>query len=455
MNARDKFGTRIGFIMVSAGCAIGIGNVWKFPYVAGQNGGAFFVVLYLFFLVALGVPIMTMELAIGRASRKSAVGGYKALEKPGKKWHIHGWVCMIGNWLLMMYYTTVAGWMVGYFWKFLTGTFEGVTVDKSDAVFESMLGSPSELMILMAIVVVAGFLVCSFPVAKSLEKVNTVMMSCLLVLIVILVVNSLMLPGSAKGVEFYLVPNMKSASEAGILNVVAAAMNQAFFTLSIGIASMEIFGSYMSDDHTLTGESIRIVILDTFVAIMAGMIIFPACFSFGVEPGQGPSLIFMTLPKIFLSMGGGRIWGTLFFLFMMFASFSTVTAVFENIVAFNIDNFGWSRKKSVAVNAVLMLILSTPCALGFNVLSGITPIAGMNILGSEDFIVSSVLLPVGSLIFLLFCVTKWGWGFDNYLAEVNKGTGIKMRRGMKYYLRCVVPVLIIAIFVFGMMGIGT
>ncbi len=454
MKKRDSFATRLGFIMVSAGCAIGIGNVWKFPFITGRNGGAFFVLFYLIFLVILGIPVMTMELAVGRASKKSVVLGYKALEKPRAKWHIHGWFCIAGCWLLMMYYTTVSGWMLGYFWKFLTGRFEGVEGEAVDAVFGEMLSSPAQLLILMAIVVIAGFLVCSFSVAKGLEKVTTVMMVALLILIVVLAVHSLTLPGASEGIKFYLLPDISKALDVGILNVLAAAMNQAFFTLSLGVASIEIFGSYMSDEHTLTGESIRIVSLDTFVAIVSGLIIFPACFSFNVAPAAGPSLIFVTLPRIFASMAGGRIWGTLFFLFMVFASFSTVIAVFENLIASNIDNFKWSRVKSVVISGIAMLILSAPCALGYNLLSNVHIIGARDILDSEDFIVSNILLPIGALIFLLFCCTKWGWGFDNYLAEANKGSGIKMARWFRHYFRFVMPVLIIAIFIFGLIGIG-
>lgn len=454
MKKRDSFATRLGFIMVSAGCAIGIGNVWKFPFITGRNGGAFFVLFYLIFLVILGIPVMTMELAVGRASKKSVVLGYKALEKPGAKWHIHGWFCIAGCWLLMMYYTTVSGWMLGYFWKFLTGRFEGIEGEAVDAVFGEMLSSPAQLLILMAIVVIAGFLVCSFSVAKGLEKVTTVMMVALLILIVVLAVHSLTLPGASEGIKFYLLPDISKAVDVGILNVLAAAMNQAFFTLSLGVASIEIFGSYMSDEHTLTGESIRIVSLDTFVAIVSGLIIFPACFSFNVAPAAGPSLIFVTLPRIFASMAGGRIWGTLFFLFMVFASFSTVIAVFENLIASNIDNFKWSRVKSVVISGIAMLILSAPCALGYNLLSNVHIIGARDILDSEDFVVSNILLPIGALIFLLFCCTKWGWGFDNYLEEANKGSGIKMARWFRHYFRFVMPVLILAIFIFGLIGIG-
>ena len=447
---RENFNSRIGFILVSAGCAIGIGNVWKFPYLAGQNGGGYFVLFYLLFLIVMGIPVMTMELAVGRASRKSAVLGYKALEPAGSKWHWHGWACVIGCLLLMMYYTTVSGWMLAYFFKFVSGAFAAVTAETSDSVFTGMLGNPVEMGIFMAITVAAGLLVCSRGVQKGLEKVTKIMMVCLLVLIVVLAIHSLTLPGAAKGIDFYLRPNMDTIRSVGIFNVITNAMNQAFFTLSLGIAAMEIFGSYMHDDRTLTGESVRICALDTFVAIMAGLIIFPACFSYNVEPGQGPALIFMTLPKIFLDMPGGRVWGTLFFLFMTFASFSTVTAVFENLIASACDNWGWSRKKSVGIIGAVLFIGSIPCVLGYNVWSGVHPMPGKDILDFEDFLVSSLLLPIGSLIYLLFCVSRHGWGFDKYLAECNKGTGIKMSPKFKVYFRYILPILIIIILVVGL-----
>ena len=452
---RESFGSRIGFILVSAGCAIGIGNVWKFPFITGQNGGAFFVIIYLIFLVALGLPVMTMELAHGRATKQSVVKAYKALEKPGQKWHIHGWLSVIGCWLLMMYYTTVSGWMLGYFWKFLTGKFEGIAVDDVESIFfGDMLASPSQLLILMAITVVLGFLICSTGVKAGVEKITSIMMAALLVLIVVLAIHSLTMDGAAKGISFYLKPSIKNAQEIGMTKVIAAAMNQAFFTLSLGIASMQIFGSYMSDEHTLGGESVRIVALDTFVALMAGLIIFPACFSFGVQPDAGPSLIFVTLPKIFVGMAGGRIWGTLFFLFMTFASLSTVVAVFENLIASNMDNFGWSRKKSVAFCLILMLVLSTPCALGYNLWSNVHIIGGRDILDSEDFIVSNLLLPLGSLCFTLFCCTKYGWGFDNYIAEVNKGKGMKISPKLKWYFQIVIPILVIGVLISGLIGLA-
>ena len=446
---RESFKSRLGFILVSAGCAIGIGNVWRFPYVAGENGGGLFVLLYLVFLVLMGIPVLTMELAVGRASRKSAVLGYKKLEKPKSKWHIHGWFCMLGCYLLMMYYTTVSGWMTSYFYKFATGTFEsGMTSEQVSGVFSQLQSNPIEMVIWMAIITILGFLVCSRGIQKGIEKVSKVMMIALLVLILALAVNSILLSGAGEGLKFYLVPDFEKVSEIGIGNIVSAAMNQSFFTLSLGIAAMEIFGSYMSKDDTLPGESVKICALDTFVSIMAGLIIFPACFSYGVEPDQGPALIFITLPNVFVNMAGGRIWGTLFFLFMTFACFSTIIAVFENIISFCIDMFGISRKKSVVINAVIILIASLPCVFGFNIWSGFE-LFGQNVLGMEDFLVSNILLPVGSLIYLLFCVTKFGWGFDNYLTECNTGKGMKFARFLKPYFQFVLPVLVLIVLVQG------
>ena len=446
---RESFKSRLGFILVSAGCAIGIGNVWRFPYVAGENGGGLFVLLYLVFLVLMGIPVLTMELAVGRASRKSAVLGYKKLEKPKSKWHIHGWFCMLGCYLLMMYYTTVSGWMTSYFYKFATGTFEsGMTSEQVSGVFSQLQSNPIEMVIWMAIITILGFLVCSRGIQKGIEKVSKVMMIALLVLILALAVNSILLSGAGEGLKFYLVPDFEKVSEIGIGNIVSAAMNQSFFTLSLGIAAMEIFGSYMSKDDTLPGESVKICALDTFVAIMAGLIIFPACFSYGVEPDQGPALIFITLPNVFVNMAGGRIWGTLFFLFMTFACFSTIIAVFENIISFCIDMFKISRTKSVIINAVIILIASMPCVFGFNIWSGFE-LFGQNVLGIEDFLVSNILLPVGSLIYLLFCVTKFGWGFDNYLTECNTGKGMKFARFLKPYFQFVLPILVLIVLVQG------
>ena len=435
---------------MSAGCAIGIGNVWKFPFVAGANGGAVFVLFYLLFLVLMGIPVMSMEFAIGRAGRASALEAYKKLEKPGTKWHLHGWLCYGGCFLLMMYYTTVAGWMLDYFCKFLTGRFDTAASEDVGGVFGNMLASPVEMGIFMVITVVLGFVVLIFGVQKGLERVNKVMMIGLLLLIVILAVHSLTLSGAGEGISFYLLPDWSRAMEAGIGKVITSAMSQAFFTLSLGVGSLEIFGSYMSDDEGIMGESIRICALDTFVAIISGLIIFPACFSYGIEPDQGPSLIFITLPQVFMNMSGGRIWGTLFFIFMTFASFSTVTAVFENLVAFPIDNLGWSRKKSVIVNMVAMLIASIPCVLGYNLLSGVHLIGGRDILDSEDFIVSNLLLPIGALIIVLFCTLKSGWGFDNFMNEVNTGKGMDLSPKLKGYLKYVLPVLIFVLFIIGL-----
>lgn len=449
---RGAFASRLGFIMVSAGCAIGIGNVWKFPYVTGANGGAVFVLFYLLFLVLMGIPVMTMEFAVGRASKRSAVQGFKKLEKPGSKWHVYGWFCIGGCYLLMMYYTTVSGWILDYFFKFLTGTFDNVSSDNVAQVFTDMLSDPVEMGIFMAITVIAGFAVLSFGVEKGLEKVTKFMMIGLLLLIVVLAVNSLTLDGAGEGVKFYLYPDFEKARQIGLSKVMTAAMNQAFFTLSLGIGALEIFGSYMSDKNTLTGEAVRVCALDTFVALMAGLMIFPACFSFGVEPDQGPSLIFITLPQIFMNMPLGRIWGTLFFVFMTFASFSTVTAVFENLIAYLEDDMGFSRKKAVIVNLVVLLIASLPCVLGYNLWSDVHLIGGRDILDSEDFIVSNLLLPCGSLIFLLFCVLKAGWGYDKYLEETNTGEGLMMPKVLKNYFRFVLPVLILIILIQGLIA---
>ena len=448
---RESFRSRLGFLLVSAGCAIGIGNVWRFPYIAGKNGGGYFVLFYLLCLLVMGVPVLTMELAVGRASRRSAVLSYKTLEKPGQKWHIHGWFCLLGCYLLMMYYTTVSGWMVSYFGKFLTGAFHsGMSTDEVASAFGAMLSSPGEMALWAEVVVVAGFLVCSFGLQKGLERVTKVMMLCLLVLILVLAVHSLTLSGAAEGMKFYLVPSMDSIRENGFGSLVTDAMNQAFFTLSLGIAAMEIFGSYMSDEHTLPGEAVRICALDTFVALMAGTIIFPACFTFGVAPEEGPALIFQTLPPVFINMAGGRFWGALFFLFMIFASFSTVLAVFENILAICMDTFGISRRKAVLINGILIAALSLPCVFGYNIWSDFRPILGKDVLDSEDFLVSNLLLPIGSLVYLLFCVTKWGWGFDRYLAEANKGSGLRFARWLKPYFQWVLPILIVIILLQGL-----
>ena len=449
---RESFKSRLGFLLVSAGCAIGIGNVWRFPYVAGENGGGIFVLFYLLFLVAMGLPVLTMELAVGRGSRKSAVLAYKELEKPKSKWHIHGWFAILGCYVLMMYYTTVSGWMVSYFYKFVTGEFQaGMDVDATGSVFSDLLADPKQMGFWMILTVIVGFIVCSRGLQNGLERISKIMMTALLVLIVVLAVHSITLSGAGEGLRFYLIPNLSTVEKVGIGNVISAAMNQAFFTLSLGVAAMEIFGSYMSKDHALAGEGVRICALDTFVAVMSGLIIFPACFSYGVEVTSGPKLIFVTLPNVFVNMAGGRIWGSLFFLFMTFASFSTVIAVFENIMSFAMDMFGWSRNKTAIINCIIILIASLPCVLGYNVWSELHLIGGRDVLDSEDFLVSNLLLPLGSLIYLLFCVTKWGWGFDNYIEEVNTGSGLKMSGKLKPYFQFVLPVLILIILIQGLL----
>ena len=449
---RESFGSRLGFLLVSAGCAIGIGNIWRFPYITGRNGGGYFVLFYLLCLVIMGIPVLTMELAVGRASRRSAVLAYRSLEKPGAKWHIHGWLCLAGCCLLMMYYTTVTGWMISYFARFAGGVFHsGMEAEEVSAVFGQLLSSPAEMGILAVAVVAVGFLVCSFGLQKGLERISKGMMLALLALILVLVLHSLTLPGAAEGMKFYLLPSIDSIRANGLGNLIMDAMNQAFFTLSLGIAAMEIFGSYMSGEHSLPGEAARICALDTFVALMAGAIIFPACFSYGIAPNDGASLIFQTLPPVFVNMTGGRLWGALFFLFMIFASFSTVLAVFENILAISMDTFGWSRRKASLVWGVLLAVLSLPCVFGFNLWGSFTPIPGKGVLDSEDFLVSNLLLPVGSLLYLLFCVSKWGWGFDRYLAEANRGKGWKLSPRLKPYFQFVLPVLIILILLQGLL----
>ena len=448
---RESFKSRLGFILVSAGCAIGIGNVWRFPYVAGQNGGGIFVLFYLIFLVAMGLPVLTMELAVGRASRKSAVLGYKALEKPKSRWHIHGWVAMFGCYMLMMYYTTVSGWMVAYFFKFLKGDFRsGITADDTAAAFSGLLADPGQMAFWMVVTVVLGFLVCSRGLQNGLEKISKFMMSALLILIVVLAVHSFTLSGAGKGIEFYLIPNLDTVSDVGIKNVITAAMNQAFFTLSLGVAAMEIFGSYMGKEHTLAGEGAKICALDTFVAIMSGLIIFPACFTFNVDQTSGPSLIFITLPNIFNHIPLGRLWGSLFFIFMSFAAFSTILAVFENIISCGMELTGWSRKKSSLINAIAIILLSLPCVLGYNVWSwsGFEVFGGA-VLDFEDFLVSNNLLPLGSLGYVLFCTKKNGWGWNHFLEEINQGEGWKFPSGIKGYMSYGLPLLIIIIYLKG------
>ncbi len=451
---REKLGSRLGFILLSAGCAIGIGNVWKFPYMVGANGGGIFVLFYLFFLVAMGLPLMTMEFAIGRASRKSPVSSFKALEKPGQKWHLHGITCIIGNFLLMMFYTVVAGWMLHYCYIMVKGDFTGLDNSGINGVFDSMVGDPLTMAIWTAIVIVLGFAICSVGLKNGVERITKVLMIALLLLIVILAVNSCFLDGAGKGLSFYLVPKLETVKNVGIGTILVGAMNQAFFTLSIGIGSMAIFGSYIGKERALAGESIRIMALDTFVAVVSGFIIFPACMTYDVPVNSGPDLIFKALPQVFINMPGGRIWGSLFFLFLAFAAFTTVIAVFENIVSCVMELTGWKRIKSSVVNGILMLVLSMPCILGFNLLSSFKPFGAgndkiTNIMDLEDFLVSNIILPVGAIVYLLFCVSKKGWGFENYINEVNTGSGMKLGRWIRVYVTYVLPIVIFALLIVG------
>ena len=454
MKERESFGSRLGFILVSAGCAIGIGNVWKFPYLAGENGGGLFVLFYFIFLLIMGVPVMSMELAIGRRSRKSGAEGFREIEKKGSKWHIVGYTSIIGCYLLMMFYTSVAGWMISYFWKFLSGSFSS-SMDKSavSSVFTDMLSSTSDSLVFMTLSVVIGMGVCALGLKNGVEKITKVMMMGLLALIIILAIHSLTLPGAMEGLKFYLVPSIGTLKEKGVLSVVVAAMNQAFFTLSLGICAMEIFGTYMSKENTLFSEAFRISLLDTFVAVVSGLIIFPSCFSFSISPDAGPSLIFVTLPNVFINMKGGRVWGTLFFVFMSFAALSTVIAVFENIIASFMDNYKWSRKKSVVINFISILLLSLPCALENNLLKGVTILGNKGVLDSWDFLVSNLLLPLGSIAIILFCVWRNGWGWNEYLKEANTGKGIKMpgSKAVKMYLGIVLPILVFTVMILGLL----
>ena len=448
---RDRLGSRLGFILLSAGCAIGIGNVWKFPYMVGQFGGGAFVLIYLFFLLVMGIPVMTIEFSLGRASQRSTVRLYQQLEPKGTKWHVHGYIALIGNYLLMMFYTTVGGWMIHYFISTATGTFNGMTTQQVGEEFARVCSNPVTMVGFMILVVVLGFFVCSFSLQNGLERVTKYMMLALLAIMVILAINSFTMDGAKEGLTFYLKPDLEKMKEIGIGNVVVGAMNQAFFTLSLGIGAMAIFGSYIGKDHSLMGESVNVAILDTFVALVSGLIIFPACFTHGVQPDSGPNLIFVTLPNIFNHMPMGNLWGSLFFVFMTFAALSTVLAVFENILSSCMDLFGWSRKKACLVNCILIIVLSLPCALGFNVLSHIHPLGGTtNFMDLEDFLVSNLLLPLGSLVYILFTVSKRGWGWKNFMAEANAGKGLKVKNWMRGYITYVLPVILLAIFIIGL-----
>lgn len=449
MEKRETLGSRLGFILLSAGCAIGIGNVWKFPYMVGQYGGAAFVLVYLFFLIALGVPVMTMEFAVGRASRKSIMSSHKALEKPGSKWHLHGYMALAGNVLLMMFYTTVAGWMLQYFVDTAAGKFLGKDAAGVAALHKAMTADPVIMIIFMGIVVVIGFVACSLGVQKGVERISKVMMIALLGIMVVLAINSIFLDGGMAGLEFYLLPDFGKMMEIGIVEVTVGAMTQAFFTLSLGIGSMAIFGSYIGKERRLMGESVNVAVLDTFVAITSGLIIFPACFAYGVKPDSGPDLIFITLPNIFNNIPMGRLWGSLFFVFMSFAALTTVLAVFENIISCTMELLGWSRKKACLIDGVSMFLLSLPCILGFNVLKAIN-VFGKNIMDMEDFAVSNIILPFGALLYVLFCVTRYGWGWDNFVKEANEGKGLKVANWLRPYCTFVIPVIIGVVFVMGL-----
>ena len=450
MNNRERFSSRLGFILISAGCAVGLGNVWRFPYITGQYGGAVFVLVYLIFLVLLGLPIMVMEFAVGRASQKSAARSFHVLEPAGTKWHLQGYACMAGNYLLMMFYTTVGGWMAAYIFKTLTGEFKGLDSDGVAAVFNDMLARPGYMTFWMVLVVLLSFFICSLGLQKGVERITKAMMSCLFLILLILCIRSVTLPGASEGLRFYLIPDFARFTENGVGNTIFAAMGQAFFTLSLGIGAMAIFGSYIGKDHTLTGETINICLLDTLVAFLAGLIIFPSCFAFGVDPGQGPGLVFITHPKIFNQMVGGRIFGVLFFVFMTFAAQSTIIAVFENIISFSIDLFGTSRKKAVLINGIAIILLSLPCVFGFNIWSGFQPLgASSTIQDLEDFIVSNNLLPLGSMVYLLFCTSRYGWGWKNFLAEADTGKGVKFPAWARVYVSYILPLIVLFIFIMG------
>ena len=447
---RETFGSRLGFILVSAGCAVGIGNVWKFPYMCGQFGGAAFILIYLVFLLIMGIPVMVCEFGVGRASRHSVAAAYETLEPQGTKWHITKWIGIIGCYFLMMFYTTVGGWMLYYCVRSFSGDFVGADMETVSAGFSDMLGNMPLMTFWTILICIIGFGVCAFGIQKGIEKVSKFMMTALLLIMIVLAIHSVMMKGAGAGIRFYLIPDFKQMAEIGIGNVIFGAMSQAFFTLSIGIGAMLIFGSYMEKDQRLFGEAVNITVLDTVVALMAGFIIIPACFAYGIEPGAGPSLIFITIPNIFAQVAGGRVWGGLFFLFLSFAAFTTLVAVFENIISFDMDLFGWSRKKSTLVSLILIIILSMPCVMGFNVLAGFTPLGeGSTIMDLEDFIVSNNLLPLGSLGYVLFCTKKNGWGWNHFLEEINQGEGWKFPSGIKGYMSYGLPLLIIIIYLKG------
>ena len=449
---REKFGSRLGFILISAGCAIGLGNVWRFPYIVGQYGGAAFVLLYLLFLVVFALPILVMEFAVGRASQKGVARSFDELEPAGSKWHRFKWAALAGNYLLMMFYTTVAGWMLAFMAFSGAGTFEGLDAGAVEGVFNGLLADPLMMVAFMLVVVLIGVLVTRAGLRNGVERITKTMMAALFAVLAVLVVRAVTLPGAEEGLSFYLMPDFAKLFEGGwgtFVDAVFAAMGQAFFTVSVGVGSMSIFGSYIDKRYRLTGEALRVAGLDTLVAIMAGLVIFPACFAFAVEPGSGPGLVFVTLPSVFNQMPPGQLWGALFFVFMSFAALSTIIAVFENLISWSMDKWNWTRKTAVARTAIIVTVLSLPCALGFNVLAGVQVPAIGDIQSIEDFIVSNNLLPLGSLFYVLFCVTKGGWGWDNFLAEADTGKGVKFPAWSKLWLKFGIPALIIIIFVMG------
>lgn len=450
MQKREKFASRLGFLLISAGCAIGIGNVWRFPYITGVYGGGAFVLIYLFFLLILGLPIMVMEFSVGRASKKSAALSFNVLEPKGTKWHIYRYFGMLGNYMLMMFYTTVGGWMISYFVRMVKGDFVGLNTEQVGGVFSDMLSEPLPMIFWMIVAIVLGMLVCGQGLQNGVEKITKAMMASLFVIMVILVIRAVTLPNAVEGLKFYLMPDFNKMKEYGASEVIFAAMGQAFFTLSLGIGAMAIFGSYIGKERTLTGEAISVTLLDTCVAFMAGLIIFPACAAFQVDQQAGPSLVFITLPNIFNSMPGGRIWGSLFFIFMSFAALSTIIAVFENIISFAMDLWGWERKKAVYFNLIFIFILSLPCVLGYNVWSAFQPLgSGSAVLDLEDFIVSNNILPLGSLVYLLFCTSRYGWGWDNFIAEADAGKGIKFPKAIRFYVSYILPIIVAYIFIRG------
>ena len=450
---RERLGSRLGFILLSAGCAIGLGNVYKFPYMVGENGGGIFVLIYLFFLLTMGVPVMTMEFSLGRASRKSVVKMYDEIQPKGSKWNLHGFFAMSANYVLLMFYTVVTGWLIRYFVDTAKGDFVGLDSTRVEAHYNNMLAEPISMAIYMLIVVVLAMIVCSKSLQNGLEKITKYMMLTLLSIMLVLCVNSAFLPGGQEGIKFYLMPSLDNLLTVGVGNVVVAAMNQAFFTLSLGIGSMAIFGSYIDKKRTLLGESINIAVLDTFVALASGFIIFPACYAYDVDVTSGMGLIFLTLPNIFNHIPLGQFWGSLFFVFMSFAALSTIFTVFENVVSCTMDLFGWRRKKASLLNGLFLIFACMPCVLGWNVWSSFQPLGeGTNIMVLEDFYVSNLALPLGSLIFILFCVTRYGWGWDKFVAEANAGEGDKVQNWMRPYMTYVLPVIVGIIFVIGILS---